>query len=131
MAKERLQHKAISEVYGCLPDRRHLRIVPALLRLAFGKRWGWARDRRRPRRTDEAGIVENFGVTPESIPAFLAVVGGPCRRVSRNRGMGCEGGDLSVVALRPPGKCPQGLAEMVKLPQQKSPTVSRTSDLPR
>jgi 5'-3' exonuclease len=32
-------------------------------------------DRRRNVVRDEAGIVEKFGVTPESIPDFLAVVG--------------------------------------------------------
>ena len=88
-------------------------------------------DRRRNVVRDEAGIVEKFGVTPESIPDFLAVVGDTADGYPGIAGWGVKAAASVLSHYDHLGKCPQGLAEMVKLPQQKSPTVSRTSELPR
>ena len=39
---------------------------------------------------DEAGVVKKFGVMPESIPDYLALVGDSRRRLSRLAGLGRE-----------------------------------------
>ena len=41
-----------------------------------GKVWQW--DRRQDKWFDVAGVQEKFGVLPESIPDWLAVVGDSC-----------------------------------------------------
>ncbi len=59
--------KAIEQVLVCSPDKD-------LAQLVDGKRvvcW----DRRREIIIDETGVIEKFGVTPESIPDWLALVG--------------------------------------------------------
>ena len=59
--------KAVEQVLVCSPDKD-------LAQLVDGKRvvcW----DRRREIIIDETGVIEKFGVTPESIPDWLALVG--------------------------------------------------------
>ena len=59
--------KTVEQILVCSPDKD-------LSQLVEGKRivcW----DRRRELIIDEAGVIEKFGVTPESIPDYLALVG--------------------------------------------------------
>ncbi len=59
--------KAVKQIVLCSPDKD-------LAQLISGKRIvGW--DRRREILLDEKGVQEKFGVRPESIPDWLAVVG--------------------------------------------------------
>jgi len=59
--------KSVEQVVLCSPDKD-------LAQLVSGKRIvGW--DRRREIVLDEKGVVEKFGVRPESIPDWLALVG--------------------------------------------------------
>jgi 5'-3' exonuclease len=60
-------HKSVEQIILCSPDKD-------LAQLVEGKRivcW----DRRREIVIDEKGVVEKFGVKPESIPDYLALVG--------------------------------------------------------
>src|SRR5947209_19628526 len=67
-ATARFKHEALVEqIVLCSPDKD-------LAQLVSGSRIvGW--DRRRDRLLDEAGVVEKFGVRPQSIPDWLALVG--------------------------------------------------------
>src|SRR5689334_20758768 len=57
----------VEQIVLCSPDKD-------LAQLVSGSRIvGW--DRRRDRLLDEAGVVEKFGVRPQSIPDWLALVG--------------------------------------------------------
>jgi 5'-3' exonuclease len=59
--------KAVEQIVICSPDKD-------LVQLVFGNRivcW----DRRRDIVLDEAGVMEKFGVRPQSIPDWLALVG--------------------------------------------------------
>jgi 5'-3' exonuclease len=57
----------VEQIVLCSPDKD-------LAQLVSGSRIvGW--DRRRDRLIDEAGVVEKFGVRPQSIPDWLALVG--------------------------------------------------------
>lgn len=61
------KNKSVEQILVCSPDKD-------LSQLVEGKKivcW----DRRREIIIDEAGVVEKFGVTPESIPDYLALVG--------------------------------------------------------
>ena len=67
-ATARFKHAALVEqIVLCSPDKD-------LAQLVSGSRIvGW--DRRRDILIDEAGVVEKFGVRPQSIPDWLALVG--------------------------------------------------------
>ncbi len=67
-ATARFKHEAVVEqIVICSPDKD-------LAQLVSGSRIvGW--DRRRNLFIDEAGVVEKFGVRPQSIPDWLALVG--------------------------------------------------------
>ena len=61
------QEDRVGKVFICTPDKDLGQCVSGTRVVQL--------DRRRNIVRDEAGIVEKFGVTPESIPDFLAVVG--------------------------------------------------------
>ncbi len=67
-ATARFKHEAeVEQIVLCSPDKD-------LAQLVSGSRIvGW--DRRRDRLIDEAGVVEKFGVRPQSIPDWLGLVG--------------------------------------------------------
>jgi 5'-3' exonuclease len=67
-ATARFKHEAgVEQIVICSPDKD-------LAQLVSGSRIvGW--DRRRDILLDEAGVVEKFGVRPQSIPDWLALVG--------------------------------------------------------
>src|SRR5579859_119894 len=67
-ATARFKHAAeVEQIVLCSPDKD-------LAQLVSGSRIvGW--DRRRDRLLDEAGVVEKFGVRPDSIPDWLGLVG--------------------------------------------------------
>ena len=67
-ATARFQHEAeVEQIVLCSPDKD-------LAQLVSGSRIvGW--DRRRNMLLDEAGVVAKFGVRPQSIPDWLALVG--------------------------------------------------------
>src|SRR3989440_1763820 len=67
-ATARFKHEAeVEQIVLCSPDKD-------LAQLVSGSRIvSW--DRRRDRLIDEAGVVEKFGVRPQSIPDWLALVG--------------------------------------------------------
>lgn len=53
---------------------------------------------------DEAGVVQKFGVSPESIPDYLALVGGCSRWLSWASGLGremfgCRAGQLRLESI--------------------------------
>src|SRR2546421_6632215 len=67
-ATARFKHAAVVEqIVLCSPDKDLAQLVSGS-RIAL-----W--DRRRDRLIDEAGVVEKFGVRPQSIPDWLALVG--------------------------------------------------------
>jgi 5'-3' exonuclease len=61
------QEDRVGKVFTCTPDKDLGQCVSGTRVVQL--------DRRRNVVRDEAGIVEQFGVTPESIPDFLAIVG--------------------------------------------------------
>src|SRR6202007_2343096 len=67
-ATNRFKHEAgVEQIVICSRDK-------ILAQLVLGSRIvGW--DRRRDRLIDEAGVVEKFGVCPQSIPDWLGLVG--------------------------------------------------------
>jgi 5'-3' exonuclease len=67
-ATARFKHEAeVEQIVLCSPDKD-------LAQLVSGNRIvGW--DRRRNRLIDEAGVVEKYGVRPQSIPDWLGLVG--------------------------------------------------------
>ena len=67
-ATARFKHEVeVEQIVLCSPDKD-------LAQLVSGSRIvGW--DRRRDRLLDEAGVVEKFGVRPQSIPDWLGLVG--------------------------------------------------------
>jgi 5'-3' exonuclease len=66
-AKKAAQEDRVGKVFICTPDKDLGQCVSGTRVVQL--------DRRRNLVRDEAGIVEKFGVSPESIPDFLAVVG--------------------------------------------------------
>jgi 5'-3' exonuclease len=66
-AAEAARNEAVNQVLICTPDKD-------LSQCIVGKRVVQL-DRRKDLVRDEAGVVEKFGVKPESIPDYLAVVG--------------------------------------------------------
>jgi 5'-3' exonuclease len=66
-AAKAAQDAAVRQVFICTPDKD-------LAQCVAGKRVVQL-DRRRDILRDEAGVVEKFGVRPQSIPDYLAVVG--------------------------------------------------------
>jgi 5'-3' exonuclease len=66
-AAEAARNEAVNQVLICTPDKD-------LSQCIVGKRVVQL-DRRKALVRDEAGVVEKFGVKPESIPDYLAVVG--------------------------------------------------------
>jgi 5'-3' exonuclease len=66
-ANKAAQEDRVGKVFICTPDKDLGQCVSGTRVVQL--------DRRRNIVRDEAGIVEKFGVTPESIPDFLAVVG--------------------------------------------------------
>jgi 5'-3' exonuclease len=66
-AKKSAEEKAVEQVLICSPDKD-------LAQCVVGTRVVQV-DRRRETIRDEAGVMAKFGVKPESIPDFLAVVG--------------------------------------------------------
>jgi len=59
-------HEDVERVVICTPDKD-------MAQLVGGKVWQW--DRRQDKWFDVAGVQEKFGVLPESIPDYLALVG--------------------------------------------------------
>ena len=59
-------HDEVERVVICTPDKD-------MAQLVGGKVWQW--DRRQDKWFDVAGVQEKFGVLPESIPDYLALVG--------------------------------------------------------
>jgi len=59
-------HESVEKVLICTPDKD-------LAQCVGPKVWQW--DRMRERIYDEAGVREKFGVSPKSIPDYLALVG--------------------------------------------------------
>jgi 5'-3' exonuclease len=57
----------VERIYLCSPDKDLAQCVEGDFVVAY--------DRRKRERMDEQGVVEKFGVPPESIPDFLALVG--------------------------------------------------------
>ena len=66
-AAKAAQDKRVSQVLICTPDKDLSQCVSGTRVVQV--------DRRRDAVRDEAGVVERFGVTPRSIPDYLAVVG--------------------------------------------------------
>jgi 5'-3' exonuclease len=66
-ANKAAREERVGKVFICTPDKDLGQCVSGTRVVQL--------DRRRNVVRDEAGIVEKFGVTPESIPDFLAVVG--------------------------------------------------------
>ena len=61
------QDKRVERVFICTPDKDLAQCVSGIRVVQFDRRHNVLRD--------EAGVVEKFGVKPESIPDYLAVVG--------------------------------------------------------
>jgi 5'-3' exonuclease len=66
-AKRFGKNKSVEQIVLCSPDKD-------LAQLVSGQR-GVCWDRRREIVMDEAGVIEKFGVKPQSIPDWLALVG--------------------------------------------------------
>ena len=72
-------------------------------------------DRRRDILRDEAGVVAKFGVKPQSIPDYLAVVGDSADGFPGLSGMGRKGRGSYVISVPPPGRHSEGLARMASI----------------
>jgi 5'-3' exonuclease len=66
-AEKAAQDSRVGRVYICTPDKDLAQCVSGSRVVQFDRMRGIIRD--------EAGVVEKFGVRPESIPDYLAVVG--------------------------------------------------------
>jgi 5'-3' exonuclease len=81
-AKKAAQNEQVTKVYICTPDKDLSQCVRGTRVLQL--------DRRRNLVRDEAGVVEKFGVKPESIPDYLAVVGDSADGYPGIRGWGVK-----------------------------------------
>ena len=79
-------------------------------------------DRRRGVLRDEAGVVEKFGVVPESIPDYLALVGDSADGFPGVSGWGAKAAALTLSRLCPPGGHPQGLAGVASVNPESAHT---------
>ncbi len=73
----------VETVYICTPDKDLAQCVTSDGRIVQF-------DRRKRQLIDEAGVIEKFGVTPESIPDFLALVGDTADGFPGIRGWGAK-----------------------------------------
>jgi 5'-3' exonuclease len=80
------QDERVRQVLICTPDKDLSQCVVG--------RWVVQMDRRHNTVRDEAGVVEKFGVKPESIPDYLAVVGDSADGFPGVAGWGAKGAGL-------------------------------------
>jgi 5'-3' exonuclease len=80
------QEKSVTKVYICTPDKDLGQCVSGTRVVQL--------DRRRELVRDEAGVVEKFGVPPQSIPDYLAVVGDSADGYPGIRGWGAKAAAL-------------------------------------
>lgn len=77
------QDKSVSKVFICTPDKDLGQCVTGTRVVLL--------DRRRQIEYDEAGVIEKFGVKPESIPDYLGLVGDTSDGYPGVRGWGAKG----------------------------------------
>ena len=92
----------VGKVFICTPDKDLSQCVVGTRVVQM--------DRRKNEVRDEVGVVEKFGVRPESIPDYLGVVGDSADGVSGGEGVGRERGGDGVVAVLASGGDSEGLA---------------------
>ena len=84
----------VEQVIICTPDKDLAQCVTADGRVV-------QLDRRREITYDRAGVIEKFGVPPESIPDYLGVVGDTADGFPGLQGLGCQIGGSRPHPLRP------------------------------
>jgi 5'-3' exonuclease len=82
-AAKAARDERVGKVFICTPDKDLSQCVVGMRVLQM--------DRRLNKVRDEAGVVERFGVRPESIPDYLAVVGDSADGFPGVRGWGAKG----------------------------------------
>ncbi len=94
----------VDRVYICTPDKDLGQCVedPKVMQL----------DRRHDRRLDEAAVRERFGVGPQSIPDYLALVGDTADGFPGLPGWGAKSTATVLAALRAPGGDPRRRARV-------------------
>ena len=108
------KNKSVEQILVCSPDKD-------LSQLVEGKKivcW----DRRREIIIDEAGVVEKFGVNPESIPDYLALVGDAADGYPGIQGWGAKSTSTVLAKFKhlesipkDPKKIPRGLGRATTL----------------
>ena len=92
----------VGKVFICTPDKDLSQCVVGTRVVQM--------DRRKNEVRDEAGVVEKFGVRPESIPDYLAVVGDSADGFPGVKGWGAKGAAGGAVAVSAFGGDTEGLA---------------------
>ena len=86
----------VERVIICTPDKDLAQCVRGTRIVQLNRRTGVT--------LDESGVIKKFGVSPVSIPDYLALVGDSAGRLSRTSGLGGE-----VVGGRAGQVCPSGI----------------------
>ena len=93
-AAKAAQDDSVTQVFICTPDKD-------LSQCVVGSRVVQL-DRRRNILRDEAGVMAKFGVKPQSIPDYLAVVGDSADGFPGLSGWGAKAASLTLSAYSPP-----------------------------
>jgi 5'-3' exonuclease len=101
-AAKAAQDASVKQVFICTPDKDLSQSVVGTRVLQL--------DRRREALRDEAGVVAKFGVSPASIPDYLALVGDSADGFPGIKGWGEKSGRRRSLGLSAPGRHPKELA---------------------
>ena len=105
----------VEQVLVCTPDKDLAQCVVGTPRRSIGPP---ARDLR-----DEAGVLEKWGVRPESIPDYLAVVGDSADGFPGLPGWGPKAAALTFSSILHFENVPEGLAPMASFDPRRSTSV--------